>query len=65
MCRDCQACQHVSTCTCLDVTLHATICIHIYLVHTECSNSVVCKDRTSTDTDYSCFIDVLSSKSKK
>ena len=42
----------VSTCTCLDATLHATICKHIHLVYMETSDNVVCKDRTSTDTNY-------------
>ena len=33
----------MSTCTCLDATLHATICKHIHLVHMETSDNVVCK----------------------
>ena len=61
---DCKImCPHAYTCAYLDVTLHATICKHIHLVHMETSHNVVCKDRTSADNDYSYFIDVLSSKS--
>ena len=58
-------CPNPYTRTCLDATLHATICKQMHLVHMENSDNIVCKDRTSADTDYSYFIDVLSSKSKK
>ena len=38
----------------LDVTLHATICKHIYtLVHVKTRDIVVSKDRPLVDTDYS------------
>ena len=31
-CTSCHACVHMYTCTCMDATLHATICKHVHLV---------------------------------
>jgi hypothetical protein len=32
-CSTCNACIHMYTCTCLDATLHNTVCKHIHLLH--------------------------------
>ena len=56
---DCHVCSHAYTHTSLDVTLHATICKYIHLVHMETSDNSVCKNWTSADIDYSYFIDIL------
>ena len=32
-CNYCSACVHMYTCTCMDSTLHATVCKHVHSVH--------------------------------
>ena len=65
ICHDCQICPHAYTCTCLDATLHATICKHVHLVHMNTSNHFFSNERTSSDRDYLYLSNVLSSKRKK
>ena len=65
ICHDCQICPHAYTCTCLDATLHATICKHVHLVHMNTSDHFFSNERTSSDTDYLYISNVLSSKRKK
>jgi len=31
-CNSCKACVHMCTCSCMDATLHATVCKHVHLV---------------------------------
>ena len=48
-------CVHMLSCLhmyMLDVTLRATICKHIHLVHMETRDNFVCKDRTLADSNY-------------
>ena len=33
LCSTCQICPHMYSCTCLDFTLHSTVCKHIHLIH--------------------------------
>ena len=56
ICHDCQICPHAYTCTCLDATLHATICKHVHLVHMNTSNHFFFNERTSSDMDYLYFV---------
>lgn len=35
MCTTCEACIHMYTCSCIDQALHATVCKHIHVVHTQ------------------------------
>ena len=32
-CKSCSGCVHMYSCTCLDASLHATVCKHMHLVH--------------------------------
>ena len=32
-CANCHACVHMYTCTCMDATIHATVCKHVHLVN--------------------------------
>ena len=32
-CHECNICPHIYSCTCLDATLHATVCKHIHLIY--------------------------------
>lgn len=34
-CRNCRACVHMYTCTCVDHAVHFTVCKHAHLVHTQ------------------------------
>lgn len=38
-CSTCLICIHMYSCTCLDATLHSTICKHVHLVHMECQEA--------------------------
>ena len=42
-CTHCRACVHTYTCTCMDATLHATVCKHVHLVQMTTTNTA-CKD---------------------
>ena len=39
-CRSCNVCVHQYTCSCLDATIHATVCKHIHLIHMRSSNTL-------------------------
>ena len=43
-CSICHACVHMYTCTCMDATLHNTVCKHVHLVHMS-----VCEKGTEED----------------
>ena len=57
LCRDCNICPHIYTCTCLDATLHATVCKHVHLVCIQNGNSN--KTIMMQTNDYTYFNDVL------
>ena len=40
-CRRCNVCVHQYTCSCLDATIHATVCKHIHLIHMRSSNTLM------------------------
>ena len=42
-CTHCRACVHTYTCTCMDATLHATVCKHVHLVQMTTMN-IACED---------------------
>ena len=56
-CTNCHACVHMYTCTCMDATLHATVCKHVHLVKmittmhtTNKNNDSPNSDKCNTDT---------------
>ena len=61
LCKDCNICPHIYSCTCLDATLHATVCKHIHLVHMETNSGY---NSSTTEVDYSYFNNVLSPRKK-
>ena len=48
-CANCHACVHMYTCTCMDATLHATVCKHVHLVKMT-TITTACKDHASPKT---------------
>ena len=61
LCKDLSICPHTYSCTCLDATLHATVCKHIHME----TNSGYSSDKGTTKVDYSYFNNVLFSQKKK
>ena len=39
-CTNCHACVHTYTCTCMDATLHATVCKHVHLVRLSMTSTI-------------------------
>ena len=39
-CKSWNVCVHQYTCSCLDATIHATVCKHIHLIHMRSSNTL-------------------------
>ena len=55
-CSKCRVCPHAYSCSCLDATLHATVCKHVHLVHmTQCARIIPVPDSDTQSMDFSYY----------
>ena len=55
-CSKCRVCPHAYSCSCLDATLHATVCKHVHLVHmTQRARTVPVPDSDTQSMDFSSY----------
>ena len=60
LCKSCGICPHLFSCTCLDSTLHFTVCKHIHLIAIA-NNLQLVTEETNTD-NLAYFSEILSSE---
>ena len=61
-CKECDICPHMYVCSCLDATLHATVCKHVHLVemtYNQHTNKPISTTET-TEIDYDYFTNIMS-----
>ena len=59
-CASCHACVHMYTCTCMDATLHATVCKHVHFVRMITTTDTASKINASSETGMCHSIDYFS-----
>ena len=61
-CSTCAACVHMYTCSCMDSTLHATVCKHVHIIKMTSSSTSVKKCSPATSHPNKYFTNLLSDK---